>query len=168
MKNKTFTTALFVFSLAAISFVSMAALNKEVNIENFGIPVTVSVPDGAEVKKGMMGGEIDGVTIFNVEIKKGSFVLDVTMTDEEPEEDLSEAVAFFKETAQENDDFKAIVAEEANGFIYSLEDEGTTVYGFDYVLEKDGRHIEFSEGLYMDDFTMADIKALYAAAKSAH
>lgn len=168
MKKKATTSSILSLVLIAFCMISMAALNKEVNIENFGIPLTVSVPDGAEVKKGMMGGETDGVKLYNVEIKKGNFILDISMLDEEPDESLAETVASYKEIAAEDEDFSGFVTEEANGFIYEMTIDGDKSYGFDYILEKDNRQIEIAHGLSMEDFNMAEIKAMYAAAKSAH
>lgn len=168
MKKKVSTAAILSLVLVGFCLISMSALNKAISIENFGIPVTVSVPEGAEVKKGMMGGEVDGVKLYNVEIKKGNFMLDVSMLDEESEETLAESIESYKEIAAEDDDFSSFVAEEANGFIYEMVVDGEKSYGFDYILEKDDRHIEFTQGLSMEDFTMAEVKAMFAAAKSAH
>jgi hypothetical protein len=161
-----------IVSLTSMALVSpmgeTAMLAKEFNLSSFGIPVTVSAPDGAEVKKGLMGGEVDGVQLINVDIKKDNFVLSVMMWDQEPEGDLESAVEDARGVTEETDGFKGYILEEENGYIAKIVEDGETDYDFTYVLEKDDRHIEFMTGLSMKNFTEAEVRAMYAAAKAAH
>lgn len=141
--------------------------SKEISLSNFGIPVTIAVPEGAEVKKGLMSGEMEGVKIFSASIRKDRFIMEVNMWDEEPEESLEEALDYQKSTAEEDESFDSYALQEPQGFIYKTVDEGEVDYDFVYILEKDSRHILFTQGISLKGFTEAEAKAMYSAAKAA-
>jgi hypothetical protein len=175
MKNIRFTTTILMALVAMVVLTSMtvfggdpAPATKDYNLSDFGIPVTVTAPEGAEVKKGMINGEIDGQTIYSADIIKGRFIMMVSMWDNEPEEGLEDAIASQKENSEENEGFKGYILEEENGYIFKTVEDGETDYDFIYILEKDDRHIQFSVAFTMKAFTEAEIQVLYAAAKAAH
>jgi hypothetical protein len=140
----------------------------EVNLSGKGIPVTLSVPAGSEVADGMGAFEMDGIKTLNYEIKKGQFLLSVSMT----EEDIYEEASYYYEQAmsiaKESEGFAGVIKEEPNGFIYKITREDGDDYNFYYLLIKEKRAIEFEAGLSMfADFTQADVEKMYNSAKSA-
>ncbi len=138
----------------------------EYDLNSNGIPVVVTCPAGAEVKKGMGNAELDGIKTINYEVVKDDFKLDVTYTtgDEYAKEDL---LADAKELAKEEDGFVEFVSEEDLGFIYKLKTEDGDDYSFYYLLLKDAQPIEFGKGFSLSVFTLDQIKKLYEVAKSA-
>jgi hypothetical protein len=167
MKKLQYTVLFLAVAVFAGMGMSKLLTNHDVNLSNFGMDVTVSVPEGAEVKKGMLNGEVEGVTLYSAEISKDWFKLSVSMWDESPETDLAEAIAEQKEATEENEAFKEYIVDEDNGFIAKTIDEGEVSYEFSYILEKDDRHILFTEGFTLKNFTEENIKVIYNAAKAA-
>ncbi len=139
----------------------------EYDLSEKGIPVVVTAPAGAEITKGMLAGEIDGTMNYSWDIKKDNFGLEVSMWDTEDGYTIEEAVAEDKEINAEEEGFE-IVSEEANGYIYKYTIEGDEDYSFYYVKEKNGRLIEFTTALnLMDEYTLEDVQAMWAAAVAA-
>lgn len=130
------------------------------------IPVIVTAPAGAEVKKGMGNAEMDGVRTINYEVVKDMFKLDVTYTNDEGY-DKAELLATAKNFAREEEEFVEFVSEEDLGFIYKLKTEDGDDYSFYYLLLKDTKPIEFGKGFSLSVFSLEQIKELYAAAKTA-
>jgi hypothetical protein len=168
MKHFKFAS-LFVVAVAATTLLfSMAQLSAEYDLSAFGIPLKVSGPDGATLKQGPINGDIDGVMFKSAEIKKDYFILDAIMVDEEPEGTIADELADARAAIEEDETFDSYVLEEEAGYIAKMVDEDEVGYDFTYIVEKDGRHISFTQGITLHAFTMAEIKAMYAAAKSAN
>ncbi len=140
----------------------------ELNLADKGIPVTIQAPEGAEIKDGMFMGEFGGIKMLDYEIVKDEFVMEISMDDSEETRTVEEIVNDAKETAQTEEGFVEIVKEETNGFIYKVKTDDYEDYKFHYVLMKDGKAIEFTEGLKLfTEFTLKDAETLYNIAKNA-
>jgi len=167
-----FTTVLAGFSASCESGNNSSSLSDmkltELNLADKGIPVTFQCPEGAEVKNGMFMGEFGGVKMLDYEIVKDGFVLEISMDDVEETRTPEEIISDAKETAMTDDGFAEFVKEEPNGFIYKVKIDDYTDYKFHYVLIKNNRAIEFSEGLKLfTEFTQKDAETLYNIAKNA-
>ncbi len=138
----------------------------EMSLSEKGIPVTFSAPEGVEITDGLLNGVFDGVVLINYEVKKDNFIMDVLMEDADLVDDLSTYLEYAKGTDIDSD-FVEFVKEEENGYIAKLESEDGDNYAFYYVLIKDNRAIEFTEGLNFSDYTLQEIETLYNAAKDA-
>jgi hypothetical protein len=140
----------------------------ELNLTDKGIPVTFQAPEGTEIKDGMFMGEFGGIKMYDYEIVKDEFVLEVSMDDTEETRTVDEIISDAKETAKTEDGFVEFVKEETNGFIYKVKKDDYEDYKFHYVLMKDGKAIEFAEGLKLfTEFSLKDAETLYDIAKNA-
>lgn len=131
------------------------------------IPITLDVPEGAEVNEGMLNGDFGGIDLINYEIVKDGWILDVSMMDDTPYGTKEEYIQDAKDFAMETEGFVEIVEEDENGFIYKLENEDGDEYNLYYVIMKDDRAIEIEEGLKFTNFTLEEIQSMYKAAQSA-
>lgn len=131
------------------------------------IPITLDVPEGAEVNEGMLNGDFGGIDLINYEIVKDGWILDISMMDDTPYGTKEEYIQDAKDFAMETEGFVEIVEEDENGFIYKLENEDGDEYNLYYVIMKDDRAIEIEEGLKFTNFTLEEIQSMYKAAQSA-
>ena len=161
------------FLLGAVGFVALGLLSATtsltgiIDLTSKGIPVTIDAPDDAQIVDGIGNGlEMDEMVYHVWEINKGDFSLEVSMDEEEMFQDTEDYLSDMKEVV-EDEDFEGYVLEETNGFIYEYSLEGDVYYGMYYILAKNGHAIEFSTGMDADDSDLANVKAIYAAAKSA-
>lgn len=162
----------FIMLGAAIAMVALMSSTQsvtgDINLASKGIPVTVKAPDGAIIEDGVGNGfDFEGVITHSWEINKGNFSLEVLMDDEEMWQSAAEYISDAKEFVEMDEDFNGYELEEANGFICSYMYEGELEYDCYFLLVKNGRAIEFSPGLGVDEYTLANIRAIYEAAKSA-
>ncbi len=167
-----FTAVLAVFSASCgneSSGDSLADMKlTELNLADKGIPVTIKAPEGAEVKEGMFMGEFGGIKMLDYEIVKDEFVMEISMDDTEETRTIEEIVSDAKESAQEEEGFAEFIKEETNGFIYKVKTDEYEDYKFYYVMMKDGKAIEFGEGLKLfTEFSLKDAETLYNIAKNA-
>ncbi|MEM7037147.1 MAG: hypothetical protein AAF570_09230 [Bacteroidota bacterium] len=135
------------------------------NLADKGIPVTLNGPAGAEVKKGLMSGELAGHTIYDWDIVKDNFVVNVNMIDIDVDEGQT-AESLYKDWMDQTKSEAGfeMVMEEGNGAVYKT-NEG---YDFYLVHVKDNREISFTTGLTFNDLTEDDVKAMYNASKAAN
>lgn len=145
---------------------SESAAPVEFDLTEQGIPVIVTGPAGAEVKKGSMNADYEGIKTISWEISKDNFQLEVNMTDVDNEETVADLIASDKELSMEEDGFK-IIMEDENGYAYSKDTEYGPDHGLYYVMLKDNRAIEFAHGFNMNEFSLEDITAMFEAAKAA-
>lgn len=165
MKKTVLLCASAVLTVGLMS--STESLNGTIDLTEKGIPVTVNAPDGAVIVEGIGHGmEFDGVTTYVWEVNKGDFSLEVSMDNEEMYQEADEYVSFAKELT-EDEDFDSYVVDETNGFIYKYSFDGDVYYGCYYLKVKNGYAIEFATGMDSDDSDLANVKAIYAAAKEA-
>jgi len=139
----------------------------QVSLAEKGIPVEFMAPEGAEIKEGLVNGNFDGVAYLNYEVTIDDFIMDVQMEDIDLENDMATYLKFAKEIETTGDDFVEFVKEEEDGYIAKLKSEDGDNYAFCHILIKDKRAIEFSEGLKLSNYTLAQIETLYNAAKAA-
>ncbi|MEA1874377.1 MAG: hypothetical protein U9N51_08125 [Bacteroidota bacterium] len=131
------------------------------------IPITMDVPEGAEITEGMLNGEFGGVNLLNYEVAKDGWILDISMMDEEPYREKEDYIQDAKDFALETEGFAEIVDEDESGFIYKLENEEGNEYNLYYVIIKDDRAIEIEEGLKFTNYTLEEITSMFEAAKTA-
>lgn len=165
--RKTFVYGGVALSMIALMSASVNAF-KDISLEEKGIPVTVSAPEGAVIEEGVGHGmEVDGVKSYVWEINAEGFSLEASMDDEPmwqtKEEYLSDAKAF----VEADEDFEAYEIDEENGFICRYNYDGEVEYDFYYIMVKGDRAIEFSPGLGLDEWTFSAIRQLYYTAKAA-
>ncbi len=140
----------------------------ELNLADKGIPITIQAPEGAEIKNGMFMGEFGGIKMLDYEIVKGEFVIEVSMDDAKETRTVEQIVNDAEETAKTEEGFVKFVKKETNGFIYKVKIDDNEDYKFHYVLMKDGKAIEFTEGLKLfTEFTEKDAETLYNIAENA-
>ncbi len=183
MKKNTLVTISYIFSLFLIScggnnsnsssvdskktVADTPAAVASYDLSDKGIPTSIEGPAGAKVRKGMSGGEIDGVKTTSLSISKDMFKLEVNMDSEASGRTLEELVTYYKELWQDEKGFE-IVKEDANGFIYKTTDDGETNYSFDYIkMNEKGIALEITTGFALSNFTQEDIEKMYQAAQKA-
>jgi hypothetical protein len=161
------------YLIGALSFVVLGLVSAALSVKGVidlstkGIPVSLNVPEGAVIVEGVGHGlEFDGVKTLVWEVNKGDFSLEIMMEDAEMYQEAQDYMDFAKEMA-ENEGFTEYVFNEPNGFIYKSIIENEVYYGFYYLLVKNGHAIEFATGMESDDSNLANVRAIYAAAKGA-
>jgi hypothetical protein len=162
------TLLIFSSAIVALGLLSFAkSVTGIIDLTSKGIPVSVNVPDGAVVDEGIGNGlEMDDMVYHVWEVNKGDFSLEVSMDEDEMHQDAEDYINDTKELI-EDEDFEAYVLEETNGFIYKYSLDGDVYYSMYYLLVKNGHAIEFSTGMESDDSSLENVRAIYAAAKSA-
>ncbi|MCF6183359.1 MAG: hypothetical protein L3J56_01825 [Bacteroidales bacterium] len=121
-----------------------------------------------KIKDGMFMGEFGGIKMLDYEIVKGEFVIEVSMDDTKETRTVEQIVNDAEETAKTEEGFVKFVKKETNGFIYKVKIDDNEDYKFHYVLMKDGKAIEFTEGLKLfTEFTEKDAETLYNIAENA-
>jgi len=133
---------------------------KEVSLLEYGVPLTLRVPEDAQVKHSQLTFEED-ITIsngkdFNMQI----FIAPVTTTNKEKL--LQQNI----EAIQQHPYFSEIVEQHPEGFIYKMLIDSTPSYGFRIVHVMGDREITFRESL-MGTFRREQIDQMYATAKAA-
>jgi hypothetical protein len=128
-----------------------------------GIPVSIKAPADAEVENYTIALE-KGITV-----KKENFNVVVEMYEEyaDPSGDPAAIKAETLEDEQAEDDFVRVVLDEENGFVWETNDPDVGKdFHFFYVTFKDGKQIEFSEGLSLfKNFSEEDVMLMYKAVK---
>lgn len=165
MKRAFFRTTTLALAVFLISATQKAT--GQIDLTEKGIPVTVQAPAGAVVEEGLGNGVSMGESVLHVwEINKDNFSLEVSMDDDELWQSLDEYMEDAIELAK-SDGFDGFVLEEENGFIYRVNYDGEISYDFYYRLIKNNHNIEFSTGLGSMDWSLENVKKVYAAAKGA-
>jgi hypothetical protein len=137
-----------------------------IDLTEMSVPLKLTVPEGVEVREGMMMGSVEGVMNYNYELVKDGWIIDVSMIDEDPYTDKTGFIADQRAIIENSEDFEEIVKESDNGFIYKTTNADGTDYNFYYVYFKDNRAFEFSAGLKFENFTLSQVKSMYEAAQS--
>ncbi len=151
------------FSIALIGLTiscKQKAAEKEVSLLEYGVPLTLRVPEDAQVKHSQLSFEED-ITIsngkdFNMQI----FISPVTTTDKQKL--LQQNI----EEIKQHPYFSEIVEQNPEGFIYKMLIDSTPSYGFRIVHVMGDREITFRESL-MGTFSREQIDQMYATAKAA-
>jgi len=168
MKSKKCVIS-FTLILVVFIFVTSCSTNNlsEINLNNKGIPVTITVPPDCKITEGIANEEVDDMKFLNYVIKKDNFVLDVFMPEQDLQGNLSDYVNRATLLAKEEVGFVEFVKTDEAGFIYKLKTDEGFDYNFSYTIIKNNRAIEFLAGLNFSDYTLQQIEKLYEAAQSA-
>ena len=134
---------------------------KQLNLLEYGVPLTILAPDSAKIVSGTLSFSQD-ITIkspednYDVQI----FVYDATTMD------LSRLKASHLAEVKNNEYFSKILEEEPAGFIYeTVYDTLSPNYGFKYLKIQGDKEYIFQTGL-VGDFELNDVKMMYEAVKN--
>lgn len=152
----------------ALGLLSAAtSLTGLIDVTSNGIPISINAPEGATLVGGPVDElEEDGVPTYICEVSKGDFSLAIMMKDDETHQ-KAEDYYRLEEERLEDLGIEGYVLKETNGFIYKYDFNGEIHYGCYYVLIKNNRAIQFTTGIYSDDSSLTNVKAIYTVAKSA-
>lgn len=131
---------------------------EEYDLSQYGIPVSIVGPAGASVKSDLTE---QGRADFDAEsysVTKGKFAITVYMDNDPAGNTVENAVA------ESRIDLDGTIVEELdNGFI-SVDEDGS--HDFVYVIEKEGKILEFTIGLTFNDLSKEDIYTLINSIKA--
>ena len=135
-----------------------ASATQEYDLSENGIPVTIIGPVGASVNSDLTeSGRVD----FDAEsysVTKGKFAITVYMDNDPAGNTVKNAIS------ESKIDLDGTIVEELdNGFI-SVDEDGS--HDFVYVIEKEGKILEFTIGLTFDDLSKEDIYRLISSIKA--
>ncbi|HHH50478.1 MAG TPA: hypothetical protein ENK52_05830 [Saprospiraceae bacterium] len=157
MKYKVLFLSAIIFLIACQQ--DKKAQLKELNLLQYGIPITILAPDSSKV----IATEIMGIK--DITIKSGSdyaiqlYASDVTTTD------VQQLVADQKKLVKDTRYFAKIVREEPDGFIYqTVIDTSTINFDFRYVLVKGDKEYVFQTGL-LGSFSEEAVEQMFNAVK---
>jgi hypothetical protein len=134
---------------------------RDLDLMAYNIPVTIEAPDSAEVISGSLSGVMDDITVrspeerFNVQI-----LASAAQTN-----DMTRLKADALELVRDNRYFSRIVREDPNGFIFENTIDGTSAYGFRYIVYQGDREIIF-QNAFDGVFTLDEIENMYASVRT--
>lgn len=132
----------------------------ELNLLEYGLPITVQAPDSAQVKKVDMGSIMKDVTI-----KYGEDYSIQLYASQATTNDIAKLKAEKLSDIKMNPFFSKIVREEESGFIFETIIDSTTInYGFNYAYVQGDMEYIFSTGL-IGTFTLEEVEKMYDAVK---
>ena len=124
----------------------------DVDLSEYGIPVILAAPGGATVKSELTEqGRVD----FDMEqysVTKGNYCMSVAVDNEN--EDGETVASIVSDARADLFEDEQVVEELDNGFI-TVDEYGS--HNFLWVTEKDGKFLEFSVGLTMNDLSKQDV-----------
>jgi len=115
---------------------------QELDLLEYGIPVTIMAPDSAEVKSSDMGGVLKDVTVKG----KGGYDLQV-MASSTNSSDVAKAKAEELASVKSNRYFSKIVEEKEDGFLYEVVIDSAQHYGFRHIVLQGDQQVVFSQGM---------------------
>lgn len=146
----------------------MKSVAVNVDLESRGIPIIVNVPNGSEVRAGLLDGmDMGDSKTLNWEINQGDFSLDISMEDVAMRKTHAEYLRYEKSVVEMDPSFDGYIESNSNGFLVKLDFDGVVEYDFYHVITKNNRAIEFSVGLGASDYSKENIRNIYNAAKTA-
>lgn len=132
----------------------------ELNLLEYGLPITVQAPDSAKVKKVDMGSIMKDVTIKHGEDYSIQIYASQATTN-----DIAKLKADKLNDIKMNPFFSKIVKEEEAGFIFENKIDSSTInYGFNYAYVQGDMEYIFSTGL-IGTFTLEEAESMYDAVK---
>ena len=144
-----------------------AATTASYDLTEKGIPTVIEGPSGANIGKGMSGGEIDGVKTTSLSLTVDKFKMEINMDSEPSGRTLPELIQFYKEISQDDEGFE-VVKEDANGFIYKSTLDGAVNYQFHFIkMNESGSALEMTTAFSISDYTLEEVEKMYEAAKTA-
>lgn len=155
-------------SLCLILFCSLIACQtgqtdlqlQEKDLLEYGIPITIEVPDSAEIKSMDWGIQkdisISGVTGYSLQI----------FSSKASTHNLSVAIRDLKQTVEDGVYFSQFTLEEDDGFIFEMMIDTVVNYDFRHLKIQGDNEYLFQAGM-SDSFTREQIEMLYNIAKKA-
>ena len=132
----------------------------ELNLLEYGLPITVQAPDSAKVKKVDMGS-----IMKDVSIKHGEDYSIQIYASQATTNDIAKLKADKLNDIKMNPFFSKIVKEEEAGFIFENKIDSSTInYGFNYAYVQGDMEYIFSTGL-IGTFTLEEAESMYNAVK---
>jgi hypothetical protein len=126
----------------------------------YGIPITLQVPDSAEIKTMDFGVQKDitvkGPDWYNLQIFSSTA----------SSSDMAKTKSEHLSIINDNPYFRNMVREEEDGFIFEMEIDSLQNYDFRHLKIQGDREYVFQAGLY-GTFSIEDIEKLYQIAKEA-
>lgn len=127
----------------------------DLNLLEYGVPITIQAPEGAKVEKGTIGN-FDDVTVKSGDYNLQLFVYDAASLN------LQKMVDEEKVTVRGEQYFASFIEESPKGFIYETKIDSLTSYDFRYLHIQADRLYKFQAGL-LGNYSQADIEQLLAA-----
>ena len=128
------------------------------NLLEFGLPITIAAPPGAEVKNSDLGWQKD------VSIKKGDEYFVQIFSKDASERDAKIIKTKQMDLVKANKYFTKVLKEEDNGFVYHSTVDSTDFYNFRYVKLQGDKEYIFQAGL-IGKFTENQINHMYESVK---
>lgn len=133
---------------------------QEKDLLEFGIPITLQVPDSAEIKTMDWGIQkdvsISGVPGYSLQI----------FSSQTSTHNLANAIKDLKQTVEDGVYFSKFILEEADGFIFEMMIDTVVNYDFRHLKIQGDNEYLFQAGM-SDSFTQEQIETLYQVAKTA-
>lgn len=157
----TIRTILFLFAISLLAFSCKSDPlkgMKKTELMQYGFPIAIHLPEGAEIKKTDLGVMQD-LTIkaadnYYVQV----FSSDLLTIDKQTV--LNEKLV----EAKSHPFFSKIIYEEENGFIFEKNVDGVLNYDFRYIKIQGDKEYVFQTGL-VGNYTEDDVRAMYASVK---
>ncbi len=130
---------------------------KKTDLLPYGLPLTILAPDSVEVKTLNKNSVVQDVSL-----RKGSDYYVQIFASPAQTTDLARLKADRLAEVRDNPYFKRIVEEQADGFLFEMQIDGTTSYGFRYVIVQGDREYAIQNGL-SSLFTEEQARMMYQA-----
>ncbi len=162
MNTKTCFGLLFLFfAFGSCSEKKENGLNWPVlDLMPHGFPIAVLAPDSARVSVTKVGA-IEDVTVVNEGVERYSLQIYVQPV---ITSDMAELKANQINEVKSNPDFRQILEEDEQSFIYSLNQLNGTTYSFRYVHLQADKEYVFTTG-FNETFTLEEVKRLLQAVR---
>lgn len=133
---------------------------QEKDLLEYGVPITIQVPDSAEIKSMDWGIQkdisISGAPGYSLQI----------FSSQATTHNLSNAISDLKQTVEDGVYFSKFVLEESDGFIFEMMIDTVVNYDFRHLKIQGDNEYLFQAGM-SDSFTREQIEVLYQVAKEA-
>ena len=132
----------------------------EKDLLGYGIPITLNVPDSAEIKTRDFGVQkditIQGPDWYNLQIFSSTA----------SSSNMAKVKSEYLSIINDNPYFRDMVSEEEDGFIFEMEIDSLQNYDFRHIKIQGDREYVFQAGLF-GTFSLEDIEKLYKISKEA-
>ena len=139
MRPAIYAFCFFLYLLSSCSSTEESLPYKD--LFSYGIPIEIPAPDSVKVNSSEIGGQKDVVL-------EGEDGYKIQIFSSSAYHNESKAVKEYKSEISNHPQFKEIVREEPQGFVYAFQLDSTTVnYGFRYIEVKAGKEIVVQQGM---------------------
>lgn len=160
--RKTPGLLLFLFGAILLFSCRKEAKNEwqELDLLQYGIPISILAPDSTQVRSDILGGLIQDVTVKGGEDYSIQIYASSSQTN-----DIAKVKAGQLAEVKANRYFSKIIREEEDGFLYEIAIDSSNInYGFRLIrLQADKEYI-FQTGL-IEAFNLEQVEKMYAACK---